>query len=88
MRRFVILLGILVACGGDDHPNNGGDGGSNGSDSGSAACINTAGPAVATPTVVTGSNVILKKIVTLNPVERGLLVTSPKNDSRLFVITQ
>ncbi|MFT3699532.1 MAG: PQQ-dependent sugar dehydrogenase [Kofleriaceae bacterium] len=87
MRRIAILvIALAAACGGDDHPNNG-DGG-NGSNTDSANCINTAGPAVPTPTEVTGTNVKMTKLYTLNPAERSLLVVSPKNDARLFVITQ
>lgn len=88
MRRIAILVvALAAACGGDDHPTNG-DGNSGGSDTGSAACINTAGPAVTTPAQQTGTNVKMTKLYTLNPAERSLLVVSPKNDARLFVITQ
>ena len=87
MRLLLFVLGVTAACG-SDHPNNGDGGG--GSDAGSGEqCINTAGPPLAAPQVVTGNTVKATKLYTLdgaNP--SALLVTAPPNDGRLFVLQQ
>jgi glucose/arabinose dehydrogenase len=87
MRLLAISVMVVAACGGD-HPNNGdGDGGGSGSDGGSNEnCINTAGPPIAAPAVVTGSTVKATKLYTLGG--SALLVTAPPNDGRLFVLQQ
>src|SRR5664279_2934420 len=86
MRLLAISVMVIAACGGD-HLNNG-DGGGSGSDGGGSNenCINTAGPPIAAPAVVTGATVKATKLYSLGA--SALLVTAPPNDGRLFVIQQ
>ena len=78
----ITLLLAVAACGGDPASLDGG-GDSSGSD---LACINTAGPPLAAPQVVLGSNVRVTKLLTVQG--SALLATSPPNDGRLFVLEQ
>ena len=87
MRPHLLLVFVaLVACGGDDKAT--GDGGGSGSSSGDArTCVNTPGPALPVPTVVTGTNVKITKVTQLAG-GQALLVTSPLSDARQFIIQQ
>ncbi len=86
LAAFVLVA--LAACGGSDKAT--GDGGGSGSGSNTidaATCVNTAGPALAAPNVVTGTMVKLTKVTTLAG-GQALLVTAPLNDGRQFIVQQ
>ena len=85
MRLTALVLVATAACGGDkaapsDAPHGDGPG------SGSAACINMAGPPLPAATVQTGTNVVVTPMFQLGG--SALLVTAPKDDARLFVLQQ
>jgi glucose/arabinose dehydrogenase len=85
MRLLAISVMVVAACG-SDHPNSGDSGGSGSGSGSNENCINTAGPPIAAPQVVTGASVVATKLYSLGG--SALLVTAPPNDGRLFVLQQ
>lgn len=82
-----VALVALVACGGNDQATGDGGGSGSGSNLDAHACVNTAGPALPAPTVVTGTTVKITKVAQLAG-GQALLVTSPLGDARQFIVQQ
>ncbi len=87
--HLAVILVALAACGSDNKAtgDGGGSGSGSGSDADAGACVNTAGPPLGAPNVQTGTNVLLTKVTTLAG-GQSLLVTSPLNDGRQFIVQQ
>ncbi len=58
----LVALVAVVACGGNDQATGDGGGSGSGSNRDAQACVNTAGPALPAPTVVTGTTVKITKV--------------------------
>ncbi|HEX4455384.1 MAG TPA: PQQ-dependent sugar dehydrogenase [Kofleriaceae bacterium] len=89
MKRLAIAVGLIAACSSKNNNKPPGGGSDGGTSDGGSACTNS-GPAVpitsCTPTM--GANVSEELVATLPGNASALLVTSPPDDGRLFVVGQ